>query len=169
MTAVCKIGQLGSRFRNHAFSKVPNLPQCTCQFGMHAVFFIPYVEPQCRSECWVDVNHDSDLIWIPPDLFSLSQKTCSLAPRVFLLLSLCCHAYRLPSPCTVIWQGPYNLHVCCKEGGSVGSLGASIAAVTRHNGPYTFYAGFVILPARFSQTRAWDISSMQAWADHRRI
>ena len=52
---------------------------------MHAVFFIPYVEPQCRSECWVDVNHDSDLIWIPPDLFSLSQKTCSLARRVFLL------------------------------------------------------------------------------------
>ena len=69
---------------------------------MHAVFFIPYVEPQCRSECWVDVNHDSDLIWIPPDLFSLSQKTCSLARRVFLLLSLCCHAYRLPSPCTVM-------------------------------------------------------------------
>ena len=59
--AVCKIGQLGSRFRNHAFSKVPNLPQCTCQFGMHAVFWIPCVEPQCKSGCWIDVNHDSDV------------------------------------------------------------------------------------------------------------
>ena len=76
---------------------------------MHAVFFIPYVEPQCRSECWVDVNHDSDLIWIPPDLFSLSQKTCSLARRVFLLwvsavLPIGSRRHALS------WQGPYNLH-----------------------------------------------------------
>ena len=80
----------------------PNLPQCTCQFGMHAVFFIPYVEPQCRSECWVDVNHDSDLIWIPPGLFSLSQKNLLARSQSFPSLGLCCLAYRLPSPCTVM-------------------------------------------------------------------
>ena len=59
---------------------------------MHAVFFIPYVEPQCRSECWVDVNHDSDLIWIPPDLFSLSQKNLLARSQSFPSLGLCCLA-----------------------------------------------------------------------------
>ncbi len=120
---------LGSRFRNHAFSKVPNLPQCTCQFGMHAVFFIPYVEPQCRSECWVDVNHDSDLIWIPPDLFSLSQKTCSLARRVFLLwfsavLPIGSRRHALS------WKGQYDL-LARSEGVPLARGGARSGSVWR--------------------------------------